>query len=104
MNKLEHDLKAQPRQALPPEGREEILANAAGDDSTINHGTMSWLLPKWLRCGVAAAWAISLTLHLRTPAVDKEKSLASTTITNKSDHPMKWLLAIQTYHDDKSIY
>ena len=103
MNKLERDFIAQPRRTLPPEWREEILANAVGSDAAVGHSTIPWLVPRWLRYGVAAAWILSLALHLMTPNMNHGKPLNPTTSNTSPDHPAKWALAIQNYHDDHLI-
>ena len=103
MNQLEQDLKAQPRRALPTEWREEILSNAAVRDSATKHRMVAWFIPQWLRYGMAAAWSISLALHLMTPNGDSGKASISTTNITDSDHPMMWALAIKNYHDDNLI-
>lgn len=105
MKTLEDDLKSQPRRHLPPDWKAEILANAAGDLSSPEEGSLRWLVPTWLRYGVAALWIVTLTLHFMTPRSKAPASLASAKpATTVDGQAVSWLLAKHNYPYDDLIY
>ena len=104
MKTLEHDLKAQPRLPLPPDWKADILANVALDDSQSHEGTLRWLLPLWLRYGIAAIWILSLSFHLMTPPSGSAISHDDASPVPSHLRANHWMLALRTYQELDHAY